>query len=317
MYNMVNKSQLVIDEVRKVIIGKDEIVRKIFMTVLAQGHILLEDIPGVGKTTLALAFSKVMGLDFKRIQFTPDVVASDVIGFTVYDKEKEEFSYKEGAIMCNLLLGDEINRTSSRTQAALLEAMGEGNVTVDGVTYPIPKPFNVIATQNPVGSFGTQALPQAQLDRFMVKLSIGYPDFKSQVDILRDRQEQQPLEKIVNVIAKEELLDMQKEAHAIHISDAILEYITRLTEATRNHPLIIQGLSPRGALAICKIAKAKAYISNRSYVIPEDVIDIFIDTSSHRIILEQRSKVARNTVENILQQVIDKVQSPDLQGVGR
>jgi len=313
---MINKSQLVIDEVKKVIIGKDEIVQKIFMAILAQGHILLEDIPGVGKTTVALAFSKVMGLDFKRIQFTPDVVASDVIGFTVYDKEKEEFSYKEGAVMCNLLLGDEINRTSSRTQAALLEAMEEGNVTVDGVTYPIPKPFNVIATQNPVGSFGTQVLPQAQLDRFMVKLSIGYPDFKSQVDILRDRQEQQPLEKIVNVISKDELLEMQKEVYEIHISDAILEYITYLTEATRNHSLIVQGISPRGALAICKIAKAKAYISNRNYVIPEDVMDVFKDTSAHRIILEQRSRIADHTIETILQQIIEQVKSPDVQEVG-
>lgn len=313
---MINKSQLVIDEVKKVIIGKDEIVQKIFMAILAQGHILLEDIPGVGKTTVALAFSKVMGLDFKRIQFTPDVVASDVIGFTVYDKEKEEFSYKEGAVMCNLLLGDEINRTSSRTQAALLEAMEEGNVTVDGVTYPIPKPFNVIATQNPVGSFGTQVLPQAQLDRFMVKLSIGYPDFKSQVDILRDRQEQQPLEKIVNVISKDELLEMQKEVYEIHISDAILEYITYLTEATRNHSLIVQGISPRGALAICKIAKAKAYISNRNYVIPEDVMDVFKDTSAHRIILEQRSRIADHTIETVLQQIIEQVKSPDVQDVG-
>lgn len=313
---MINKSQLVIDEVKKVIIGKDEIVQKIFMAILAQGHILLEDIPGVGKTTVALAFSKVMGLDFKRIQFTPDVVASDVIGFTVYDKEKKEFSYKEGAVMCNLLLGDEINRTSSRTQAALLEAMEEGNVTVDGVTYPIPKPFNVIATQNPVGSFGTQVLPQAQLDRFMVKLSIGYPDFKSQVDILRDRQEQQPLEKIVNVISKDELLEMQKEVYEIHISDAILEYITYLTEATRNHSLIVQGISPRGALAICKIAKAKAYISNRNYVIPEDVMDVFKDTSAHRIILEQRSRIADHTIETVLQQIIEQVKSPDVQDVG-
>ena len=313
---MTNKSQFVIDEVKKVIIGKDEIVQKIFMAILAQGHILLEDIPGVGKTTVALAFSKVMGLDFKRIQFTPDVVASDVIGFTVYDKEKEEFSYKEGAVMCNLLLGDEINRTSSRTQAALLEAMEEGNVTVDGVTYPIPKPFNVIATQNPVGSFGTQVLPQAQLDRFMVKLSIGYPDFKSQVDILRDRQEQQPLEKVVNVISKDELVKMQKEVYGIHISDAILEYVTYLTEATRNHPLIVQGISPRGALAICKMAKAKAYLSNRNYVIPEDVMDVFEDTSAHRIILEQRSRVVDYTVETILQQIIEQVKSPDVQGVG-
>ena len=314
---MANKSQLVIDEVKKVIIGKDEVIQKIFMAVLAQGHILLEDLPGAGKTTLALAFKKVMGLDFKRIQFTPDVVASDVIGFTVYDKEKGEFTYKEGAVMCNLLLGDEINRTSSRTQAALLEAMEEGNVTVDGVTHPIPKPFHVIATQNPVGSFGTQVLPQAQLDRFMIKLSVGYPDFKSQVDILRDRQGEQPLDKIVSVMTKEELLQMQKEAHAVHISDVILEYITHLTEATRNHPQIAQGVSPRGALALCKIAKARAYVLNREYVIPEDVMDVFAETCGHRIFLEQRSRVGANTPESILQQIIKEVQSPDLQSVGR
>ena len=314
---MANKSQYVIDEVKKVIIGKDDVVQKIYMAMLAQGHILLEDIPGVGKTTVALAFSKAMGLDFKRIQFTPDVVASDVIGFTIYNKEKEEFSYKEGAVMCNLLLGDEINRTSSRTQAALLEAMEEGNVTVDGVTYSIPKPFNVIATQNPIGSAGTQVLPQAQLDRFMMKLSIGYPDFKSQVEILRDRQEQQPLEKVENVITKDELLKMQQETNEVHISDAILEYITHLTESTRRHPLILQGLSPRGALAICKVAKAKAYISNRGYVIPEDVIDVFKDTSAHRIILEHKSRISANTIETILQQIIEEVRSPDLQGMER
>ncbi len=313
---MANKSQLVIDEVKKVMVGKDEIVRKLFMAVLAEGHVLLEDIPGVGKTTLALAFSKAMGLDFKRIQFTPDVVASDVIGFTVYDKEKAAFSYREGAVMCNLLLGDEINRTSSRTQAALLEAMEEGNVTVDGVTYEIPEPFNVIATQNPIGSFGTQALPQAQLDRFMLKLSIGYPDFKSQVEILRDRQGEQPLEKISNVITKEELVGMQKEVYRIRISDAILEYVTRLTEATRNHPLIVQGVSPRGALAICRIAKAQAYILNRDYVVPEDIIDLFADVCGHRIILEQRSRAANHTPETILGQIAAGVQSPDLQRAG-
>ena len=308
---MVTKPQMIINEVKKVIVGKDEILEKVFMSILAEGHILLEDIPGVGKTTLALAFSKTMGLDFNRIQFTPDVVASDVVGFTMYDKEKESFVYKEGSVMCNLLLGDEMNRTSSRTQAALLEAMEEGNVTVDGVTYEIPKPFNVIATQNPFGSYGTQALPQAQLDRFMMKLSIGYPDFKSQVELLRNRQGTQPLLELSPMIEKSDLLQMQKEVSEIFIADEILEYVTYLTQATRNHPLIVQGISPRGALAICKVAKAKAYISGRDYCIPEDVMEIFIDTCSHRIVLEQRTTVGNIKAESLLKEIIHEVKSPD------
>lgn len=308
---MVTKPQMIINEVKKVIVGKDEILEKVFMSILAEGHILLEDIPGVGKTTLALAFSKTMGLDFNRIQFTPDVVASDVVGFTMYDKEKESFVYKEGSVMCNLLLGDEMNRTSSRTQAALLEAMEEGNVTVDGVTYEIPKPFNVIATQNPFGSYGTQALPQAQLDRFMMKLSIGYPDFKSQVELLRNRQGKQPLSELSPMIEKSDLLQMQKEVSEIFIADEILEYVTYLTEATRNHPLIVQGISPRGALAICKVAKAKAYISGRDYCIPEDVMEIFIDTCSHRIVIEQRTTVGNIKAESLLKEIIHEVKSPD------
>ena len=309
---MVNKSQNVIDEVKKVIIGKDEIVKKVFMAILAKGHILLEDIPGVGKTTLALAFSKVMGLDFNRIQFTPDVVASDIVGFTIYDKGKEKFIYKPGVVMCNLLLADEINRTSSRTQAALLEVMEEGNVTVDSTTYAVPNPFTVISTQNPIGSYGTQLLPQSQLDRFMVKLNIGYPDFKSQVEILRDRQVEQPLDNISQVITKEELIEMQEEVNRIYVSDDILEYITYLTETTREHPLILQGVSPRGALTISKIAKANAYVSGRDYVIPEDIIYVFIDTCSHRIILDHKSKIANNTSEDILKQILEETITPDI-----
>lgn len=309
---MMNKSQKVIEEVKKVIVGKEDIIVKVFMTILARGHILLEDMPGVGKTTLTLAFSKALGLDFKRIQFTPDVVASDVIGFTMYDKEQEKFIYKEGAIMCNLFLGDEINRTSSRTQSALLEVMEEGNVTVDGVTYVVPSPFNVMATQNPIGSSGTQLLPLSQLDRFMVKLSIGYPDFQSQVEILRDRQDEQPLNQISKVITQEELLAMQRGVDRIHVADTILEYITYLTEATRSHPMIAQGVSPRGALAVSRIAKANAFMSGRNYVVPEDVIEVFTVTCSHRIILEQKSKVAKDSPEDILKQIIEDIKTPDI-----
>src|SRR5699024_76817 len=203
--------------------------------IFSGGHILLEDIPGVGKTTLALAFSKAMNLDFNRIQFTPDVVASDVVGFTKYDKNKDEFVYEEGAVFCNLLLADEINRTSSRTQAALLEVMEEKNVTVDGHTYSLPTPFHVIATQNPIGSYGTQTLPQSQLDRFTLKLTIGYPDFNSQVEILRDRQIEQPLNNVKEVVSVEQLIKIQHEVRNVHISDHILEYITNLSEETRSN----------------------------------------------------------------------------------
>lgn len=312
---MTSKSEQVINEVKKVIIGKDEVAKKVFMAILAEGHVLLEDIPGVGKTTLALAFSKVLGLDFNRIQFTPDVVASDVVGFTMYDKNKEQFVFKQGAVMCNLLLADEINRTTSRTQSALLEVMEEKNVTVDGTTYELPKPFNVIATQNPIGSYGTQVLPQSQLDRFMIKTSIGYPDFDSQVELLKDRQIAQPLDEISAVITKEELINMQNEARHVHIADEILTYITSLTEATRNHPLIVQGVSPRGALALSRIAKAHAFVSGRDYVIPEDVMELFIDTCTHRIILEQKAQTSNDSAEKILNEVMTEMKTPDNKSV--
>lgn len=304
----------VIDEVKKVVIGKDEVIKKVCMAILARGHVLLEDIPGVGKTTLALSFSKVMGLDFNRIQFTPDVMASDVVGYTIYDKNKEDFVFKQGAVMCNLLLADEINRTSSRTQAALLEAMEEKNVTVDGTTYPLPKPFHVIATQNPIGHFGTQELPQSQLDRFMIKTSIGYPDFDSQVELLRDRQSSQPLDEISEVISKDELLDMQDTVSRIHISDDILKYITRLTEETRNHPSIVQGVSPRGALALSHLAKANAYLQGRNFVVPEDVMDIFVDVCNHRVILDQKHKMTENRPSSVLEEILQQVKTPDISG---
>lgn len=305
-----DKAFLVIDEVKKVIKGKDNTIEKIMMTILAGGHVLLEDMPGVGKTTLALSFSKAMGLDFNRIQFTPDVVASDVVGFSKFDQKENDFVYEEGAVMCNLLLADEINRTSSRTQAALLEVMEEKNVTVDGTTYPLPTPFHVIATQNPIGSYGTQALPQSQLDRFMLKTSVGYPDFESQVELLSDRQTIQPLEQIEAVITKEELLSLQEEVRHVHIEEKILRYITELTEKTRNHPSIVQGISPRGALALSHIVKAKAFLEERNYVIPEDVRKLFIDTCSHRVVLH--AKVNDEQPKELLQSILDATNAREL-----
>ena len=307
---MRNPSLDVLNEMKKVINGKDDVIQNVWMTFLAGGHVLLEDLPGVGKTTLAKAFSRVVGLESNRIQFTPDVVASDVIGFTMFDKEKNEFVFKEGAVMCNLLLGDEINLTSSRTQAALLEAMQEKQVTVDGVTYPLPAPFHVMATQNPYGTIGTQPLPSAQIDRFMTKLSVGYPDFEDQVEMLKNRQQADPLSTLEQIITKDELLALQQHVHHVFIHDEILRYVTALTEKTRNHPSIHQGISPRGALALCQMAKAHAFLQNRDYVIPEDVHAVWLPTSRHRILMASVPG-ADDAQDGLLEKLLQSVATPD------
>lgn len=304
-------STKVVHEVKKVMNGKDDVIVKVWLTLLAEGHVLLEDQPGVGKTTLAKTFSRVLNLQSNRIQFTPDVVASDVTGFTMFDKEANRFVFKEGAVMCNLLLGDEINRTSSRTQAALLEAMQEKHVTVDGVTYPLPEPFHVIATQNPLGTFGTQPLPLAQLDRFMTKLSVGYPSAQDQVAMLKNRQAMDPLQTVQQVLTKDELLSIQQQVEALHISDELLFYVTALTEATRNHPQIAQGISPRGAIALCKMAKAHAFKEDRAYVIPEDIAAIWLETVSHRIVLKDASYTSQ--LAELLTNILRTVATPDMQ----
>ncbi|WP_146551160.1 MoxR family ATPase [Rummeliibacillus sp. SL167] len=302
-------TQQLLDEVNRVVRGKEEVTRKVLMAILAGGHILLEDFPGVGKTTMALAFSKAMGISFNRIQFTPDVTASDIVGFNYFDKGQNGFVYHKGAVMANFVLGDEINRTSSRTQSALLEAMEEGNVTVDSVTYELPQPFIVMATQNPLGSAGTQPLPQAQLDRFMIKISMGYPDFESQVALLKDRQTTQPLDEVAQIVDRKRLLMLKQQVQTIHIDDALLVYITNLTMATRNHAQILQGISPRGALAICQMAKAHAFLENRSFVTPEDILAIWSDTCAHRLVLHQGGQSANE----LLEEIVHAVPSPDEQ----
>lgn len=299
----------IISEVETVIKGKRSVIEKVFTAILAEGHILLEDVPGIGKTTLALAFSKVLGLDFSRIQFTPDVTASDVVGFTYFDKEQDRFQYRQGAVMSNFVLGDEINRTSSRTQSALLEVMEEGAVTVDGVRHEVPKPFTVMATQNPIDHIGTQKLPQAQLDRFMMKLTIGYPDYQSQMELLRDRQTAQPLDAIRPIVNATELIEMQRVVKNTKISEEILDYVTKLSMETRTLQDVAQGISPRGALAICRAAKAHAYIQSRNYVIPEDVMAVFLQTSQHRIVLQP---TAIKGAEEILREVLRNTPSPDV-----
>lgn len=308
---MNEKANLMIEEVNKVIVGKTQIVRRVWMTILSGGHVLLEDVPGVGKTTMALAFSKVLGLSYRRIQFTPDVMPSDVVGFYYYDKELGRFAYREGAVMTNLLLADEINRTSSRTQSALLEVMEEGQVTVDGVTKAVPEPFFVIATQNPIGSSGTQLLPESQLDRFMVQLSMGYPSVREEMALLSQRGQTDPLENVREVITKEELLAMQEAVQAIHVSPLIYQYIALLAEATRKHDMIKLGVSPRGSLALARMAKASAFLAGRDYVIPEDVQDIVRDVFRHRLILKSRARMADRGADRIVEEICAAVRVPD------
>ena len=313
MDNMRDSISAVLAEVQKIIIGKDEVVQKVLMAMLASGHILLEDVPGVGKTTLALAFARVMDLDTKRVQFTSDTVPSDVVGISVLDRDTGEFAYKPGAIMTNILLADEINRTSSKTQSALLEAMEESNVTVDGKTYPLPAPFTVLATQNPFGAAGTLLLPPSQLDRFMIRVSLGYPSFDSQVSILRDRDRANPLDAARRVMTRQELSEVIAAVTDVHVDGKIYAYVTSLTEATREHPMISMGVSPRGALALCRMAKANAYISGRSYVVPEDVFALAADVYAHRLILNAKARFDEAGATDVMTEIVEMTPMPVLQ----
>jgi MoxR-like ATPase len=304
------KAMQIMDEVNKVVIGKRIVIGKVLTAILARGHILLEDHPGVGKTTLALAFSKAMALEYHRLQFTPDVLPTDVVGFHLLNKDGDSLQYKPGAVMCNLFLADEINRTSSKTQSALLEVMEEGKVTVDSVTREVPKPFVVIATQNPIGSVGTQMLPESQLDRFMVKLSMGYPDMQSEIGILKERQNTNPLDNVIRVVEEDDILKMQSLVDDVFVHDSIYEYITLLVQQTRENPLIELGVSPRGSLALMNMVKARAFLSRRDYVIPSDVQHVFKDVAAHRMILMPKARVNNVTVDNLLEDILRMVKAP-------
>ena len=302
----------IIIEIEKAISGKREVIVKMLTSILANGHILLDDVPGVGKTTIAMAISRTLGLDFGRIQFTPDVLPSDITGFSVYNKETGALEYMPGAAAgVNLLLGDEINRTSSKTQSALLEAMEEGQITVDGVSRQLKQPFIVIATQNNVGAAGTQLLPYAQLDRFLIKLSIGYPDVKSETDIIRGRQTVNPLDEIASSANADDVIRMQGEVAGVTVRDSIIDYIARLAESSREHELLELGISPRGSLFINKMAKAGAYLQGRDYVIPEDVQGVFTDVCSHRILLSATARAKKITRHQALCYILEAVIVPD------
>ncbi len=301
----------IINEVRKAIVGKDEVIIKAILAIIAGGHILLEDMPGVGKTTLAVAFSKAMSLECRRMQFTADVMPSDVTGFTAMNRKTGEFEYHSGAAVCNLFLADEINRTSSRTQSALLEAMEEHSVTVDGITHRLPEPYIVIATQNPVGSAGTQLLPESQLDRFMVRLSIGYPDASSEAKILKTKRAVSDVNDIRPVISARELKTIMDLTANVYADDRVYRYIADIAAATRNSPEIELGISTRGAIAVSAMSKATAVLKGRDFVIPDDVDYILLPSAAHRIVLRSHSRNIADA-ENALKSAVSAVRVPRL-----
>lgn len=306
---MDSKMQLVQDEINKVIKGKNDVVKKVLAAVIAGGHILMEDIPGVGKTTLAVTFAKTMSLDYKRVQFTPDILPSDILGFSMYNAGTKDFEYRPGSIFCNLFLADEINRTSPKTQSALLEVMEEGKATVDGVTRPLPDPFVVIATENPYGSSGTQMLPESQLDRFMVCLSMGYPSHADAVEILKGNANK-PLDSVNKVITLEELVQYRKKANQVFVHEQLYEYIVNLVETTRNNEMFSMGVSPRGSIALLKMAKAMAVIEGRDFVTAENIQDVLIDVLGHRVKVSARAKAQGIDTKAALNNLMRNIGNP-------
>ena len=304
--------QQILDQVRRAVVGKDDTLLWVLAAILARGHILLEDIPGVGKTTMALAFSKALDLQYSRVQFTPDVLPSDITGYSVPDAQSGELRYQPGAVLTNLFLADELNRATSRTQSALLEAMEEGQVTVDGVSHVLPQPFTVIATQNPVGAAGTQLLPDSQMDRFIIRLSMGYPDPRDEVTMVLNRQDGNPLKVIRAILTREQLIALQDTVEKTFISDSVVGYIVRLMGATRQHPEIQRGASPRATLAVAAMAKAVAQLRGRDYVVPGDVREVFVQTVSHRLILTPRAMTQGTDCRQVLEGILESVPVPKL-----
>ena len=286
-FNSIGNARQIIREVSKVIVGKDETVIKILLAIIAGGHVLMEDIPGVGKTTLAVSMSKALGLEYNRVQFTPDVLPSDITGYSIYDKNTGTMNYQKGAVLCNLFLADELNRATSRTQSALLQAMEEGEVTVDSKTYAVPQPFIVIATQNPTGAKGTQMLPDSQMDRFMLRLSMGYPSHEDEIEMIRRKQKGVSTETVEQVVSRQELMQIRREAENVYMKEEIIDYIVTLCDLTRKDSRILQGASPRASLALTALSKATAWIQGRDYVLPRDIRFVFHVCIEHRLIWTQ------------------------------
>lgn len=305
-----NQISQILGEVKKAVVGKDRVLVWVMTVILARGHILLEDIPGVGKTTMALAFAKALGLEYGRVQFTPDVLPSDITGYSIYNKETGAMRYQPGAIVCNIFLADELNRATSRTQSALLEAMEEGQVTVDGVSHRIPQPFIVFATQNPTGASGTQLLPDSQMDRFTVRMSIGYPEPEDERNMVLRRQGGNPLALIRPVVTREQLAAMQDEAAAVYMKAELIDYTVSLIGATRAHPLILRGASPRATLSVTAMAKSVAYVQGRDYVVPKDVQTVFVSTVAHRLLMSPEAEAKAITPEAVLEEILKRTPAP-------
>ncbi len=305
-------SQQILNHVRQVVVGKDMVLLQVLAAILSGGHILLEDVPGVGKTTMALAFSRVLDLEYNRVQFTPDVLPSDITGYSVPDRQTGQMVYHKGAILCNLFLADELNRATSRTQSALLEAMEEGQVTVDGVSYPLPHPFIVIAAQNPTGAAGTQLLPDSQMDRFAVRLSLGYPTPEDEITMVLGRQGGNPLKGLRPLLKREQLAAMQNEVASTFVHKAVVEYIVALIAATRDSEDILRGASPRATLAVTAMSKAMAQLRGRDYVVPGDVRDVFPWTVAHRLLLSSAAEGEGKTAEDVLYDILERVPAPKL-----
>ena len=309
---VVNTAQQILAQVRQVVVGKDATLLWVLAAILAKGHILLEDIPGVGKTTMALAFSKVLNLSYSRVQFTPDVLPSDVTGYSILDPKSGQMHYQSGAVLCNLFLADELNRATSRTQSALLEAMEEGQVTVDGISHPLPAPFVVIATQNPTGAAGTQLLPDSQMDRFMVRLSLGYPSPKDEIAMVMNRQGVNPLQELSALLSREQLCAMQAEVEKTYMKESVVKYIVDLISATRNHEDILRGASPRATLAVTAMSKAVAQLRGRDFVVPSDVREVFVHVTAHRLLLSSKAEGMGKTAEQVLRSIVETVPAPRL-----
>ena len=311
-FNITGSAQQVINQVRKAVVGKDTVLLWVLAAILAKGHILLEDIPGVGKTTMALAFSRVLDLSYSRMQFTPDVLPSDVTGYTILDQQSGGMHYRPGAVLCNLFLADELNRATSRTQSALLEAMEEGQVTVDGISHALPQPFTVIATQNPTGAAGTSLLPDSQMDRFMVRLSLGYPSPKDEMAMVLSRQGTNPLHSLQPLMTRQQLTELQDCVEQTFVSEPIVQYIISLITATRQSDLLLRGASPRGTLAVTAMAKSVARLRGRDYVVPGDVREVFVHTIAHRLLLSPRAEAQGLTAEQILRDILERTDAPKL-----
>jgi len=312
MENLYKAAEAVVNEVKKAVVGKEEEIELIMTAIVAGGHILIEDTPGVGKTTMAVSFSKAMGLMDKRVQFTPDVMPADLTGFSIYQKETNSFVYQPGAVMCNLFLADEINRTSPKTQSALLEVMEEGKVTVDGITRETGRPFIVLATQNPVGSAGTQLLPESQLDRFMICISLGYPTVKEEMQIIKRRQQGSLIDNVETIINGDVLIAMQQSSNKVFIHDAVMEYMAKLVKATRENELLEVGMSPRGTVAIAAMSRATAWLQGRNYVTPDDVKKVFPNVAAHRVALNTKAKVGHVKKEEVLKNIMAQTLEPKM-----